>query len=328
MSCSFDVRHVEAASKAEQAAEYTWKDYDNDKRFFSLFPLSRETMTEPRPFVFQRTPSPSPDQIFAPPITPIVLDSSPLTIPSLTDPPSISRPVRFSRQSSPSFCSPNGRNDTALQSPNRRVVLARNISKENKPVTPGTQTDQDRKGSRELLQGSGSFSPVKLNPRLENENGHGKAKEVPKKARRTRKTESMKSMNTLNKAIMGRVTKSSQSSQSSAKSTKDVSRSPSPEQKTTRTRENMVEDLNLEEAMRRRTDWTPTKDTLVSTIDLTQTPSTSEPVVEERFGNLVERYGYARDSSQDEDSEVLHPVPTKKRRLEVSPGITNTRSAY
>ena len=283
-------------------------------------------MTDHRPFVFQRTPSRSPDRIFAPPITPIVIDSSPLTIPSLQDPLSASRSAPSRAPNSPSTSSPNTRNDTSptLYS---RVALARNISKENVAVTIGGEILKDGKNNCEIFPQSGSVSPVKLSLGLGSENGQqGKTKRAPKKARRTRETESKTSTNTLNKTLKGRVTKSSQNSQSSTKTTKDLSHPPSPERKTTRARENEAEELNLEEAMRRRTDWTPIKDTLATPIDLTQTPSTGEPVVQYQLGNLVERYGYARESSEEGDSEVLHPVPMKKRRLEVSTGPTDSRS--
>lgn len=80
--------------------------------------------------------------------------------------------------------------------------------------------------------------------------------------------------------------------------------------------------------MRRRSDWTPMKDALLSTIDLTQSPASSGPEPGNNFGDLIAQYGFTAETGREEGSETANPVPTNKRRLEVSPRIVFSSDIY
>ncbi|KAB8258990.1 structure-specific endonuclease subunit slx4 [Aspergillus pseudonomiae] len=74
--------------------------------------------------------------------------------------------------------------------------------------------------------------------------------------------------------------------------------------------------LQLEAAVKRRMDWTPTKDTTVQTVGLSQ-----EEVAEanpKSFGSLLSEYGFSDVSSACSDGRNFgNGVPTKRRRIEL-----------
>lgn len=76
------------------------------------------------------------------------------------------------------------------------------------------------------------------------------------------------------------------------------------------------EGLNLEEALKRRSDWTPPKASAVVSLD--EDISAGNSGVEASFGDALRDYHYSRENSV---SEVMLPRkegnPTKRRRLEV-----------
>lgn len=77
-----------------------------------------------------------------------------------------------------------------------------------------------------------------------------------------------------------------------------------------------LEGLNLEEALKRRSDWTPPKASAVISLDEDITAGNS--ALKASFGDALRDYHYSRENSVSE----LMPLrkegnPTKRRRLEV-----------
>lgn len=82
------------------------------------------------------------------------------------------------------------------------------------------------------------------------------------------------------------------------------------------------EPLQLEAATKRRSDWTPIKDTAISSIDLTANPGSSPASIlgngSQRFTSLLSDYAFIKDPISVSDTGYREQAPTKKRRLEVS----------
>jgi hypothetical protein len=72
--------------------------------------------------------------------------------------------------------------------------------------------------------------------------------------------------------------------------------------------------LQLEVAMKRRLDWTPTKDTGKQAVALDDTGDNKT-----RFGNLLSEYGFLKAATDSQGDLKLSDggAPTKRRRLEV-----------
>ncbi|KAL1958423.1 hypothetical protein VTO42DRAFT_4524 [Malbranchea cinnamomea] len=118
------------------------------------------------------------------------------------------------------------------------------------------------------------------------------------------------------KVIRGRVTKPSAGVAQPSEKVGNAASSSELEIAHAENKTGLRENLHLEEAVKRKSYWTPVKDTFASTIDLTESPSGSGSSFRNRFGDLVSQYGFAGQSSLEGDSENGIQVPTKKRRLE------------
>lgn len=148
------------------------------------------------------------------------------------------------------------------------------------------------------------------------------------KAKTVRNRKSSKSQETQNKILTGRVAKATATSK-----TKDttVSKSKSGTKKTKAAGKSEdeklakeaeakkvadSEGLNLEEALKRRSDWTPPKASAV--IPLDEDSPSGNSVAKASFGDALRDYHYSRENSV---SEVMpsrkEGNPTKRRRLEV-----------
>jgi hypothetical protein len=79
--------------------------------------------------------------------------------------------------------------------------------------------------------------------------------------------------------------------------------------------------LHLDEAMRRRRDWTPPRETppqLITTIDNgTTSDETREPSAKSRFGGILTDYNYSGSSSDSREVSANEGGPTKRRRIEL-----------
>jgi hypothetical protein len=82
------------------------------------------------------------------------------------------------------------------------------------------------------------------------------------------------------------------------------------------------DDLNLEEALKRRLDWTPPKTTHPQIVDLDNEDDATTGIARRiGFGDLLSDYRFNEDSSTPEDRAQIRgdSHPTKRRRIEVSP---------
>lgn len=140
------------------------------------------------------------------------------------------------------------------------------------------------------------------------------------KAKTVRNRKSSKSQETQNKILTGRVAKATTASKSKAgtKKTKAVGRNQD-EQIAKEAGARKVADsegLNLEEALKRRSDWTPPKASSVILLDEDSPSASNGP--KPSFGDALRDYHYSRENSV---SEAIPPRkegnPTKRRRLEV-----------
>lgn len=147
------------------------------------------------------------------------------------------------------------------------------------------------------------------------------------KAKTVRNRKSSKSQETQNKILTGRVAKAT-----TASKTKDTtvskSKAGTEKAKTAEQKQDSLakeaeakkflesEGLNLEEALKRRSDWTPPKASAVILLD-EDSPSGNNGA-KASFGDALRDYHYSRENSV---SEVLPSKkegnPTKRRRLEV-----------
>lgn len=279
-------------------------------------------------FARHRTRSPSPGRMFAASINPIVIDSSPYVpfassngTSNLAGSTACRSTRRIGRESH------GGSKERVTEKP---CALAISPGRENLPL----QCPQKQKGVKEddtlpsindvreksLFKGS----PNRLvRPSL--------AKPEPKrskpKAGGTRRTK--KSDGLVDGTITGRATKASATR--SSKSTKEALKEPSNSQseeipvsfKEPRSigAEWEIETLHLEAATKRRNDWTPVKDTAVSSIDLTANLDTSPASMigngGQRFSTLLSDFAFTKDPVSTSDTGYREQAPTKKRRLEV-----------
>lgn len=129
-----------------------------------------------------------------------------------------------------------------------------------------------------------------------------------------------KSETSTNKTLTGRVAKSgSMGSQESDKTATDASQCGSLRQKSPKPSDDGGNnDLQLEAALKRRLDWTPTKDTSIELVDASQ--EGAKEGSSKGFGDLLAGYSFSGTTSAcHKDSELCFDRgPTKRRRINVS----------
>lgn len=131
---------------------------------------------------------------------------------------------------------------------------------------------------------------------------------------------SSKSQETQNKTLTGRVSKATATSKAKVGTKKTKAESGNEYGKLTNEAETRKvanpEGLNLEEALKRRSDWTPPKAPAVILLD--KDSSSQSSCAKASFGDALRDYHYSRENSV---SEVIPSTkegnPTKRRRLEV-----------
>jgi hypothetical protein len=138
------------------------------------------------------------------------------------------------------------------------------------------------------------------------------------KPKTTRSRKSAKPETTKNQTITGRVVKSTVSKTKDIDTNEDTpidgrARTP-PEEAQTRKNVNL-DDLNLEEAIKRRLDWTPPKSSPFFPPD----NNGNLPKMDSGFGGLLHDYRYNRETGvADNLASVGEKTnPTKRRRIEV-----------
>lgn len=77
--------------------------------------------------------------------------------------------------------------------------------------------------------------------------------------------------------------------------------------------------LQLEEATKRRLDWTPTKDSSQQVVELeSDAEGSQKPAPARNLSNLLSGYGFTGNlSSQTSNQTTEDSGPTKRRRIEV-----------
>lgn len=140
------------------------------------------------------------------------------------------------------------------------------------------------------------------------------------KAKRVRARNSKKSEDTGTKVLDGKIVKSSTSK------TKDAKRRTSPRigEETPGELAGKTEDvpqdyLNLDEALKRRIDWTPPKNTHPHIVDL-EDDDDAVGIEKTSFGNILSDYRFSEHNSIPEDRALVkeNSHPMKRRRIEVS----------
>lgn len=125
-----------------------------------------------------------------------------------------------------------------------------------------------------------------------------------------------------NKTITGRVAKSSASKSKLINTNEDTSvhfGGRTPPQEAQARKNAKVDDLNLEEAIKRRLDWTPPKSSPFFPHDKNEALSQADSVFS-GFGNFLHDYRYSKDTEVAENQAHIgeNSKPTKRRRIEVS----------
>jgi hypothetical protein len=119
-----------------------------------------------------------------------------------------------------------------------------------------------------------------------------------------------------NKTITGKVAKSgiTETAKSEDKTKELVTSDVSPGKSSANKLELEKDGLQLEVAMKRRLDWTPTKDTGKRAVELVDIDNDKT-----RFGSLLSEYGFLKAATDSQGDLKLSDggAPTKRRRLEV-----------
>lgn len=195
-------------------------------------------------------------------------------------------------------------------------------------VRLGTQNDP--KSPLVQVAGKAAASIATTETPLISEHFTKTARPGSSKAKTVRNRKSSKSQETRNKILTGRVAKPTTASKakdttapkSKAGTKKTKAASKSEDEKLAKGAEAKTvadsEGLNLEEAMKRRSDWTPPKASAVISLD--EDSPCGNTVAKASFGDALRDYHYSRENSISEAiPSRKEGNPTKRRRLEVYP---------
>ncbi|KAE8358960.1 structure-specific endonuclease subunit slx4 [Aspergillus caelatus] len=263
----------------------------------------------------------------------IVLSSSPDPIPNRSSVQPAHDPVKLFDLSPPSASPSPVRSPSELfQLPTRSRFFELETpsrNKENKtpkepPVRKTSATSNSRNASSEDRPKRKGRKPASESQTVRVGQGPGglAQESAPKKttgARKKRADNQVKCGKTANKTITGRVAKSGNAlAKPHQEKVMDVSTPKGLSE--TKSASEVVDlgsdGLQLEAAVKRRMDWTPTKDTLAQTVELSQ-----EEVAEansKSFGSLLSEYGFNDVSSARSDVRNFgDDGPTKRRRIEL-----------
>ncbi|WEW58931.1 5'-flap endonuclease [Emydomyces testavorans] len=267
-----------------------------------------------------RTRSPSPGRIFASSTTPILIDSSPMVFaaastskPRFEESTERRRPKVIEKVFTQYLAErQSGAPDALVSSPGRENLPIRPLQK------PKCATNKD-----ELLLKSDGNKQLTLD---------ASPKQLSS-SKRTKKTSGIrkakKADGLVNKRLTGQITKALTIRDS--KSAKDASKLPDENISFKDPGPDEVEwEIEIEAATKRRCDWTPVKDTIIPSIDLTvnlgSSPLSASQNGSQKFTSLLSGYGFTKDSTQSSDNGYAEECPTKKRRLELFPGTMNAVS--
>lgn len=272
-----------------------------------------------------RTPSPSPGTTFAPPITPIILESSPLATGVARDSSPNARSCRSPFPKSPAASNAPGaargkssRHGNGLGFTKKGTALAESRGRENLALSRGRQTVDEGEIGCIALPASDCFSPTRRSStanqvlQVDGKQGIVNGKKKTKTVRGQKRGSA-----SVDKIIGGQATKASVDTGRSRTSDTDDCIPLSIAERTKNKRSLDTTDLQLAEATTRRTQWTPPKNSALTAIDLTDSPLISQAATPNNFGDLVSQYGFGKPNVLEQSVGSIAEAPTKKRRLEV-----------
>jgi hypothetical protein len=141
------------------------------------------------------------------------------------------------------------------------------------------------------------------------------------KPKKVRVQKSKKSEGTGSKVLEGKIVKSSTTKTRVAKrKTSACASEDNTGEPVGKTEDVPKDDLNLEEALKRRIDWTPPKNTHFHIVDLEDDDDATGIETKTSFGNVLSDYRFSEHSSTPEDRPPVQGDghPTKRRKIEVS----------
>lgn len=199
--------------------------------------------------------------------------------------------------------------DTEKQAPKKTTKRATNKSKLSAEITEDT-SKRSKKDERQAVLGD--LEPTAL------ESKDNAPKKVPK-PRARRSGDGKKRGESKNKTLAGKVSKSSRAETQQVGTNASK---PSSQKDTTKDLDDWRRDgLQLEEATKRRLDWTPTKDSSQQVVELGSdgdAEGSQKPAPARNLSNVLSGYSYTGSaSSQASNQQTEDGGPTKRRRIEV-----------
>lgn len=202
---------------------------------------------------------------------------------------------------------------TVKQAPKKTTKRATNKSNLSAEITEDTPKSGKKKAGDERQAVLGNLEPTTL------ESKDNASKKVPKPRAKRSDDAGKKRGESKNKTLTGKVSKSSSAEiqQVGANTSK-----PSSQKDTTKDLDDWKRDgLQLEEATKRRLDWTPTKDSSQQFVELESdgdAESSQKPTPARNLSNILSGYSYTGiASSQASNQTTEDGGPTKRRRIEV-----------
>lgn len=202
--------------------------------------------------------------------------------------------------------------DTEKQAPKKTTKRATNKSKLSAEITEDTSKRGKKKAGDERQAVLGDLEPTTL------ESKDNAPKKVPK-PRAKRSDAGKKRGESKNKTLTGRVSKSSSAETQQVGTNTSKSSS---QKDTTKDLDDWRRDgLQLEEATKRRLDWTPTKDSSQQVVELESggdAEGSQKPAPARNLSNLLSGYSYTGSASSQASNQTTEECgPTKRRRIEV-----------
>lgn len=272
-------------------------------------------------------PPSSPERTFARSPTPVAYSPERLFgfPPQGSSPPAMRSPSTLFRPPSPSA--------TKTESPkngseNRKTPLAEGVWRENLPVTTTGERESTNKLKRVKKKSAEERQTVLTDLETVSCESQTNAAKKTTNGNKGRLRTTSKHEKSGNKTLNGRVSKGDSSKASEAvkqAATLPLLELSEPQAASKNSKDWENEGLQLEEATKRRLDWTPTKDTEARIINLDgddDCASSQEPSSRPSFGDLFLSYGFNGPSrlSQENTKKTDEGGPTKKRRIEVCHG--------
>lgn len=270
------------------------------------------------------TPTRSPDLIFANPVTPVIIDSSPCTKTTIaqSNSPLSVLPIEKRCLLTPKTASAGWDENTSSPKQTRalgsRSVLGTSPGRKNIPLSRETHTYNEGKEAKASCKDrAGEIVKGILAADAQEYAESGKSR----KRKNDRRQKGGQSKNLPNSTLEGKITKpvsgTTHTTSTRAPPGPIKGTPPSVPQEEDKRQEKDTE-LFLDQATKRRDNWTPAKNSLPAVIDLAE--SDSSPAGNHfKPGSLLADYGYTglSDTTKEPNPIIPEGNPTKKRRMEV-----------